>query len=286
MPDSTEKEPSIFVIATPIGNLEDISLRAKGALESCDLIACEDTRMTQKLLGLLGLKQKNLMSYHDKVEHKKAEPLIRKIKEECLHLALVSDAGTPLISDPGYHLIRLAHQHGVKVIPVPGASSLTALVSASGLPSTKVLFTGFLSKKDSQKKTEMASWKNIGASIVFFETALRLEKTLGQLLEIYPQSEICLGKELTKHHELVLTDKTETVLDFVQNKLTLKGEYVLMLHLGDQSKNLSEEERIEMVRSVMKEFPELKVKELSHKLKDYGISSKEAYEMILKIKKA
>ena len=283
MSDEPSPEACIFVLATPIGNLEDISLRAKRVLSDCDLIACEDTRVTQKLLSLLELKKKTLISYHDKTEQKKAAPLLEKIKLENLQLVLVSDAGTPLISDPGYHLIRLAHEEKIPVIPIPGPSALTSLVSCSGLPSTKLFFTGFLPKKENQKRDELKSWPNLKASVVFFESALRLVKTLEMLLEEHPSSEVCLGKELTKRHELIMTAPGSEVLEYAKTKLTLKGEYVLMVHI-DNNKELSDEDKLELVREALKNNPKTRVKDLSQSLKEKGLSSKEAYDLILQEK--
>ena len=281
---SDSQKPIIFVLATPIGNLGDITKRAEETLRNCDLIAAEDTRVTLKLLSLLGIKGKELISYHDKTEHKKALPLLERVEEEELSLVLVSDAGTPLISDPGYHLIHEAHKKGIKVSPVPGPSSLTSLVSCSGLPSSKLYFTGFLPKKDNLRKKEMRSWQNLEASIVFFETALRLTSTLEMIQEEYPDSKICLGKELTKLHETIFTASFKEVLDFVQNSLTLKGEFVLMLSLGETKKALTQENKETLVRQALENHPKAKSKELANLLKEEGISSKEAYDLILREK--
>ena len=216
--------------------------------------------------------------------HKKALPLIERIKEEELSLVLVSDAGTPLISDPGYQLIHEAHKKGIPVSPLPGPSSLTSLVSCSGLPSSKIFFTGFLPKKESLRKNEIKSWKNLEASVVFFETALRLTSTLEMITEEYPQSEICLGKELTKLHETIFTASCSKALDFAKNSLTLKGEFVLMISLGETKKALSEKDKGDLVQKALEEHPKAKSKELARLLKEEGLSSKEAYDLILREK--
>lgn len=282
--DSKTKEPVIYVVATPIGNLEDITLRASRVLSECDLIAAEDTRVTLKLLSLLGIKNKKLESYHDKSEHKKAASLIEKVETESLALALVSDAGTPLISDPGFQLIRLAHKKNIKVVPVPGASAFTSLVSSSGLPNSKLFFTGFLPKKDNLRKEEITSWHNLKASVVFFESALRIVKTLEFILEIHPSSEVCLGKELTKLYETIITSSCKSVLDYVKNELTLKGEFVVMVSLPEESQNLSEEDKEALVLKALEDHPKARAKELAGMLKAPGFSSKEAYELILKLR--
>lgn len=277
--------PSISVVATPIGNLKDITLRSIEVLENCDLIASEDTRVTLKLLSHLGIKHKKLTSYHDKVEEKKAGLLLDQVEQDDLALVLVSDAGTPLISDPGYHLIREAHKRGIPVSPVPGASSFTSLVSASGLPNAKLFFTGFLPKKEKLRKEEIASWASLGASIIFFETALRLKESLRLIEKAYPEAELCLGKELTKFYETIVTENISEILGKLESEIPLKGEFVLMLSLPERKKDLTEEEKEKLVKTLLEKHPEAPTKELSKLLKEEGVSSKEAYELILKVKK-
>ena len=290
---TTEKEkeknqlprPGISVVATPIGNLKDITFRAVEALEHCDMIASEDTRVTLRLLSHFGIKGKKLTSYHDKIEEKKASSLLDMVEQDNLNLVLVSDAGTPLISDPGYHLIRQAHERGIPVSPVPGPSSFTSLVSASGLPNSKLYFTGFLPKKEKLRKEEILSWKGLKASVVFFETAMRLKDTLRLIEEAYPESLLCLGKELTKFYETIVTDSVSSIRKKLETEIPLRGEFVLMLSLPEDKKDLTEDEKKELVKKLLKDHPDAPTKELSRLLKDEGISSKEAYELILKEKK-
>ncbi len=222
-------KPVIYVIALPIGNWEDITLRALAILREVDILACEDTRMTGKLLAHLQISAKKLVSYHDHSERGKAEPLIAQLCDEGLSLGLVSDAGTPCLSDPGYRLLQAAHARGVRVVPIPGPSSFTALLSVSGLPSDRVLFVGFLPRKRGELEREMASWKQGRSSVVFFESASRLVATLTCLAALCPDSELCIGRELTKRHEEILHTSVAEALVWAQAHPCLKGELVLML---------------------------------------------------------
>ena len=154
----TVADPVIFIVATPIGNLDDLTPRALATLRNVDIIAAEDTRNTRKLLTHFNIQGKELVSYHDHVEDTRSEQLVERLLRDGLSLALVSDAGTPCVADPGYRLVRHAKQNGIKVHPVPGASALTSLVSASGLPSDRVLFVGFLPVKESDIRREIQSW--------------------------------------------------------------------------------------------------------------------------------
>ena len=226
------QKPALYVVATPIGNLGDLTERAKQVLDRCDLIAAEDTRQTRKLLSHLGLSSPELVAYHDHNEKKLAPLLIRRVQDEGLAMVLVSDAGTPAIADPGYRLVAEAHACGLPVHPIPGASAMTALVSCSGLPSDRVLFVGFLPTKTQSLKKEVAGWRDLRASIVFYETPRRLQKSLATIAESYPRARLVIGRELTKLHEEIVNlpaAEWETWL----SETTLKGEVVAMLHLGD-----------------------------------------------------
>lgn len=285
MTSETLEAPALYIVATPIGNLEDITLRAKRVLETCDLIAAEDTRVTAKLLKLLNLPHKKLISFYDQIEKKKSESLIKQIKEGKLSVALVSDAGTPLISDPGYHLTNEAHKQNVPVIPIPGPSSLTALVSSAGLPSDRLLFLGFLPKKKSQIQTEMTRWASYEASVVFFESAKRITSTVEILSELYPEAQLCLGRELTKLNETIKQGSCSEILPWLQNEAVLKGELAVMINLPKGENNLSEEEVIEQIKTVLAKHPEYKTKQVVEALGSTGLSSKELYNLVLKIKK-
>ncbi|MBP6217529.1 MAG: 16S rRNA (cytidine(1402)-2'-O)-methyltransferase [Oligoflexales bacterium] len=252
----------IYVIASPIGNLEDLSPRAKRILFEVDWIACEDTRRARTLLSQLGTesereaskKNQRFISYFDPVEEARADQLIKSMLEEPLSLALISDAGTPCLADPGYRLVHLARKMGIPVIPIPGPSALTCLVSASGLPSDRVLFVGFLPRKKEELKKEFSSWKRASASIVCLESATRLLASLEVLQELCPEALVCVGREMTKTYEEFITAGIEDVLSWAKGHEHLKGEVSLMISLRtkdskDKSDDIPEgwEEKIQFL---------------------------------------
>lgn len=190
---------TLYIVATPIGNLEDMTFRAVRVLKECDLIACEDTRHTRKLLSHFGI-QTPTTSYFEHNKFAKGDYLIRQL-EEGKNLALVSDAGTPAISDPGYNLVVAAVEKGLSVVPVPGPSAAVSALSASGLPTDRFLFVGFLPQKDGKKKKVLQSLSDVPVTLVFYESPFRVKKTLHFLYEIFGDRRAVLAHELTKVHE-------------------------------------------------------------------------------------
>ncbi len=193
-----EPEPGLYIVATPIGNLGDITLRALDVLQGAAVIACEDTRVTGKLLKHFGIKAR-LQRLDDH-----APPDVRaRIIDEArrVPVALVSDAGTPLISDPGYRLVREARAAGVNVVSIPGACAAISALSIAGLPSDRFLFAGFLPVKDKARSEVLEGLAGVAASLVFYETAPRLERSLAAIAELWPQREVAVARELTKMHE-------------------------------------------------------------------------------------
>jgi 16S rRNA (cytidine1402-2'-O)-methyltransferase len=214
---------SLVIVATPIGNLSDISARALDALRSADLIACEDTRQTIKLLNHFGI-QKALVSYHDFNEEKKASELGEKIRQGQT-IALVSDAGTPGISDPGFRLVRYCREQGLTVSVIPGPNAAVASLSASGLPSDEFYFVGFLPSKKTARREKLESLRSLKATLVFYEAPHRIEGTLTDLLEILGDREACIGRELTKLHEEFVFGK----LSEIQKRIKALGEFVVVV---------------------------------------------------------
>lgn len=218
-------EPGLYIVATPIGNLADITLRAIGVLRGAALIACEDTRVTGKLLKHLGFKAR-LQRLDDH-----APPEVRaRIIDEARHspVALVSDAGTPLISDPGYRLVREARAAGVNVVAIPGACAAIAGLAISGLPSDRFLFAGFLPVKDKAREEALAALAGVDASLVFYETAPRLEKSLRALALLWPTREVAVARELTKLHEECRSGTAAELADHYASHPP-KGEIVLLI---------------------------------------------------------
>ncbi len=275
--------PCIYVVATPIGNLDDLSTRARKLLIDADLILCEDTRRTRQLLSHLGINKKSLVSYQGYAEAAKAEPMVRRIVEECLTAVLVSDAGTPCISDPGYRLVDAARTLNIPVHPVPGASALTALLSVSGLPTDRFTFVGFLPAKLNALKTEIAAWNG---SIVFFESLRRLGKTLQLIADRFPGARVVIGRELTKLHEEIVRMDIAEALVWVDHHPVLKGEVVVMVNVGetpmDGDKNSTEDLRAEIVKAVRGGAT---IKDLMQQFRHRGLSRSELYQTMLDSKR-
>lgn len=223
----------LFVVATPIGNLQDISFRAVETLKKVNCIFAEDTRTSKKLINHYDIDTK-LYSYHDHSSEKEIARLLDILKDH-KDVALISDAGTPTISDPGYSLIRQCINEGIDVIPIPGASALTAAISASGLPSDAFAFIGFLPTKKGRKK-KISSLENLDMTIVLFESPHRLIKTLNQLKEALGERPIVVARELTKLYEEIIRGNFSTAIEFFEAK-KIKGEIVIMIGKNDDRIN-------------------------------------------------
>ena len=223
----------LFVVGTPIGNLEDVTLRAISTLQSVDIILAEDTRNSKKLLDAHKIKTK-MISYHEHSNDKEIKKIIDLLLEG-KDLALISDAGTPTISDPGYGLIRDCIKHDIVIVPIPGVSAITAAMSVSGLPSDSFTFIGFLpQKKGRLKKIELL--KNSENTVILFESPYRLEKTLNQLLEHLGNRSVVVGRELTKLYEEVIRGNLTDVIKYF-SKSKVKGEIVIMIGKDDDRIN-------------------------------------------------
>ncbi len=220
----------LFVVATPIGNIKDITLRALEILKEADLILCEDTRRTRPLLTHYGISNE-LQSYN---EHNERDiiPKIIEMLEDGHNIALVSDAGTPGISDPGYRLVREARIHGIEVVSVPGPSAVIAAISISGLPTDKFVFEGFLPRKKNKRLKRLGFLKNEDRTIIIYESVHRIERTLREILEIMGDREVALCRELTKLHEEV---KFGQLSDIIAEGIKEKGEFVIVLRGKDES---------------------------------------------------
>jgi len=279
--------PAIFVVATPIGNLEDLSPRARKVLAEVDLIAAEDTRETRKLLNLIGVGTKEIVSYQDHGETERAEQLIRKIQDLGLSLALVSDAGTPCISDPGYRLINLARQRGITVHPVPGPSSMVALASVSGLPTNRLLFVGFPPVKAVALNKEITSWRGAGASVIFFEATRRLQRTLAAIEAIYPFARVAVGRELTKLFEECVVMGIREARVWTECHSSLKGEAVVMVDLSDCGTGDSAAMTPDSIRQqALDGFARgCTVKDLLQEMSGAGMSRTELYQLLLSVKR-
>lgn len=217
----------LYVIATPIGNLTDISERARALLGAVDLVACEDTRTTGAMLTRFGLRRE-LVSYHEHNEEDVAEKLVEKIHGGA-SVAVVSDAGTPGLSDPGFRLVRACRRRGLPVVPVPGPTALAAVLSASGLPTHGFLFVGFLPPKSSARNAFLEKYRDFDYTLVLYESCHRIARFADEIVAcLGPERSICIAKEVTKLHELFLVGRAAEVRDKL-GKTSLKGEFVVLI---------------------------------------------------------
>lgn len=218
---------TLHIVATPIGNLEDITLRALRVLREVDLIACEDTRQTRKLLDHYGI-HKPTVSYHEHNEAARAEELIEKLRLGA-SVALVSDAGTPLISDPGYRLVTKAIEHGVAIEPVPGPSALLAALSGSGLPTDSFRFGGFLPPRSSARRKALAGLRDETATVVFYEAPHRILETLADIDEVLGARPVVVARELTKIHQEFVRGTAAEVRQALAARHAMRGEITLLI---------------------------------------------------------
>jgi len=224
--NQTVEPGTLYVIATPLGNLGDLTLRAIHLLNSCDCIACETPRITQNLLAALKISCKELFTYRDSGEEKSAQHLLERLQKG-QSIALVSDAGTPTISDPGYRLIKLCRDHFVKVVSVPGASAAIVALSVSGFPSNQFLFLGFLPIKQGPRQKILTSYKDFEGTLIIYESPYRVRKLLGILKQVYPGDRlVCLARELTKLNESFYRGP---LCEIDAEILPEKGEYVVLI---------------------------------------------------------
>ncbi len=220
---------ALYVVATPIGNLQDITLRALETLRTVDLIAAEDTRHTKKLLQHYGIETP-LMSFHQHSGAGRVQQILERLQRGA-SVALVTDAGTPGISDPGGALVEAAHRAGIRVIPIPGASAATAILSAAGLPAHRFRFEGFPPRKEGARRRFFESLQDEDAPIVFYESPHRLLKTLQTAYETLGDCTVVVGRELTKQFEEVFRGKLSEAIAHWQAKPP-KGEFAVVLHKG------------------------------------------------------
>jgi 16S rRNA (cytidine1402-2'-O)-methyltransferase len=223
----------LYIVAAPIGNLADITLRALDVLRTVDIVAAEDTRKARHLLGHHGIKQQ-LVSYHEHNEQRRTAELMTHL-ERGSRVALVSDAGTPGISDPGYRLVHAAANAGIKVVPIPGVSALTAALSAAGLPTDALVFGGFAPKKKARRLKLLEALAATPFTIILYESPLRILSLLGDILDTMGDRSCVVAREMTKLHEEFLRGRLSEVRKALSDRETIKGECTVLIsgHRGD-----------------------------------------------------
>jgi len=270
--------PAVYVVATPIGNLEDITLRALRILKSVDVIACEDTRQTQKLLNHYGITTR-AVSYHEHNERERAAELAADLGKGA-RIALVTDAGMPGISDPGFRLIQAAIEMDVPVVPIPGASAFLSALAASGLPTDAFEFRGFLPAKRGERRTALEGIREAPCTQVFYEAPHRVVETLEDLVEVLgPERRVVVARELTKLHEEFLRGQAGEVLATLKARGDVKGEITLLVGKAESSEALaaSSISLAQRVKQIMAEEQMDEKAALKKVAKERGIGKSEAY---------
>lgn len=270
---------TLYLVATPIGNLADITHRALQVLKDVELIACEDTRHTHKLLNHYGINTKTI-SYHEHNEQQRAAELIDRLKQGS-DVAVVSDAGTPSISDPGFRLVRAAIENEIAVVPVPGPSALIAALIAAGLPTDEFFFAGFLPARGSARRARLNELRSVPGTLIFYEAPHRLAETLKDAYEILGEREAVVARELTKLHEEIRRGRLSELSADYAEKTDVRGEIVVLIDrnvLGDAPT------RAVSISSLVERFEQ---EGLDHRAalkkaaRELGLSRAEAYRKLL-----
>lgn len=263
----------LFIVATPIGNLSDITFRAVETLKAADLIACEDTRHSRKLLDHYGIS-KPLISLHEHNEAGRTAELIERMLAGS-SVALISDAGTPLVSDPGFRLVREAAANLIRVTPIPGPSASLAALSASGLASNEFHFAGFLPRKEGERRRKLAELATVTVTLILYEAPHRVLATLAEITETMSDPEICAARELTKVHEEFIRGRASDVASTLRARGEVKGEFTLLVapRQEPQQELPVEEEVLALVRTGMKKIDAIKAV-----ARDRGLGKRDVYE--------
>jgi len=273
--------PALYLVATPIGNLEDITFRALRVLKEVDVIACEDTRQTQKLLNHYAITTRTT-SYHEHNEMTRSAELVKEMQEGTT-VALVTDAGMPGISDPGYRLITLAIRHHIPVVPVPGASAFLAALVASGLPTDSFRFSGFLPAKRGERRAALEAVRHSPRTQVFYETPHRIVETLADVVEVLGEArQVVIAREVTKLHEEFLRGSAAEVLENLKGREAVKGEITLLIAKAEADAHVATGTlaRPTVRQRVQQIMAEEKIDEkgaLKKVAKERGVSKSEAY---------
>jgi 16S rRNA (cytidine1402-2'-O)-methyltransferase len=275
------RKGTLYLVSTPIGNLEDITLRAIRILKEVDLVACEDTRRTRILLSHYGIKTA-LTSLYDEIERKKGEVLVEKLLGG-QSLAYVSDAGTPLISDPGYHLVRIAVEAGIPVVPVPGPSAVITALSVAGMPSDRFAFFGFLPEKAGRRQSFLQKLKTLSMTLVFYESPRRIVDSLKDIRAVLGDRDVVVTRELTKVFEEVIRGRVDDVVAKLEEQ-GVKGEITLLVG-GAPEKPGAGDGEIEALFREMEQQGDLSTRDLAARIAgELDLPRKRVYEVVLKLR--
>lgn len=279
--DKKDEGPSLYIVSTPIGNLEDITLRALRVLKEVSLIAAEDTRHTRKLLSAFEITTR-MMALHEHNEEERSARIVEKVLSGA-SVALVTDAGTPCISDPGYRLVSAAWRAGVRVVPVPGASALLAGLAAAGLPTDAFHYQGFLPKKQGKRREILGSLASFPHTFVLYESPARIQRLLGELEALMGDRPAVLARELTKRHEEFLRGPLSSIARELARRPAVKGECTLMVGGAPAAEAPPVADLDETVRQALAEStesPSRLAKTLSRQL---GLSKAEVYAAVVRL---
>ena len=266
---------TLYIVATPIGNLEDMTYRAVRVLKEADLIACEDTRQTRKLLDHYGI-EKPVVSYHEHNEAERARQLIDKLQQG-LTIAQVSDAGMPGISDPGYRVVKLAIEHGIRVVPVPGSSAVITALAASGLPTDAFEFGGFLPAKSGQRRTALEQMRDLQHTMIVYEAPHRITETLEDMVVILGADRlVVIARELTKLHEEFIRGTASQVLERIRGR-EVKGEITLLIGKAEKHASAAATNLRARVEALMREQKLDEKSALKALARETGLSKSELY---------
>ena len=271
----------LYLVASPIGNLNDISARAVQVLKEADVIACEDSRVTKKLFSLLGISCTREFITYQNYNEEEQSPKLLDILESGKSVALISDAGSPLISDPGYKIVRRCREKGIYVTTIPGCCAVIAALQLSGLPTNRFMFAGFVPNKEKARIDFLSDLRNIPSTLVIYETAPRLLKTLSVIKELFGNREVAVARELTKMYEECLRGTAGELIAHYTDKAP-KGEIVIMVAPPSENELEPEIDVESLLKEKMKKMPlKSAVKEI---VADFGLNKNEVYELALRVK--
>ncbi|MGH6855258.1 MAG: 16S rRNA (cytidine(1402)-2'-O)-methyltransferase [Aestuariivirga sp.] len=275
--------PGLHIVATPIGNLGDITIRALSTLAGADVILCEDTRTTAKLLNRYGIRAK-LEAYHEHNAQKVRPAILKRLKDGA-SMALVSDAGMPLISDPGYRLTREAYAAGIALTCRPGASAVSAALALSGLPSDRFSFLGFMPQKQNERARLLAQATHRNSTLIFFESPRRIVATLREIVNLLRDPAVAVARELTKLHEECLRGRASEIAETLAQRSSIKGEITLVI--GPSSEPAPEASDEEVASAIAKALESMPASRAASQIaRQFGMNRQDAYARILAAKRA